>query len=321
MKHLTNLKERQILINHLRLSILWPFLAFLVCLNMGLNDLSAHEVKNENTGQEYSDLTIAIAAANPGDTLKLKGTFTGNFVIAQSLTLIGHHHATLDGNQSGTVLIVTGNATVVNLEHLTFQNGLSTTNPGGGIFNNAVTINLKHVEILHNIATVGGGIGSIAGTFTLDECKIHNNTSDEVGGGIVSFGGNNVISDTSISFNAAGLGGGLYNASGPNGPSVTSLNKVKLEGNFAAVSGGGIANVEASVLNVIESKIKENSAQQFGGGLYNAEDAIANFNDSKIIENNVVTPNGGGGIYSSGATFNLADTEVEHNIPNDITEA
>src|SRR5579884_1999271 len=55
-------------------------------------------------------LTNAIASANPGDTLSISGTCTGNFEINKNLTLVG---GTLDGTGfSGPVLTIDSGAVV-----------------------------------------------------------------------------------------------------------------------------------------------------------------------------------------------------------------
>lgn len=316
MKQLTNSDERKLLSSLWRLTVLWPFLVILSCFSLGFSHLHADEpeVTNENTGQVLYDLSAAIALASPGDTLLLKGTFIGNFLITKSLTLKGKHHATLDGNESGSVLTVAVPTTVLNLEHLRITNGLNTN--GGGLLNNGATVNLNHVKIYHNSAAVGGGIFNVQGTIVLDHCKIHNNIANQAGGGVASISGGNIISESKISYNIGGLGGGLYNSQN----SATTLNEVKFEGNYAGAFGGAIGNVTASILSVTDSKLKENTAVQFGGGLYNVDGSIANFNDSKIYENNSHIPDGGGGIFSSGATFDLFKTEVVNNLLNDITD-
>lgn len=316
MRQLTQSKESKSLAQQWRIAALWPFLVFLTMFMLGSHSLQAHASKviNENTGASYTDLAIAIAEASAGDILKLEGKFVGTFVIEQTLTLNGSHDATLDGGNAGPVVVVAGAGTAVNLRHLTIKHGLG--EDGGGIVNEGSALYLNDVEIHHNIAVGGAGIYNYEGFISLHGCKVHNNSAQEFGGGIANVAGGCDISDSTIKFNAAGVGGGLYNTDG----GVTNLYKVKIKGNFGELFGGGIYNSIYSVLNGYQSKILENSALEAGGGLYNIDDAVANLSHSKVTENFVNAANGGGGIFSNSATLTLEDTEVEDNIPNDITE-
>src|SRR5206468_3163562 len=102
-----------------------------------------------------------ITAASPGDTLKIKGTCLGNFTVDKNLTLQGNTTATLDGNDLGTVLTISGTPTV-HLIDLLITGGLSATN-GGGIDHAGGPLTLRRVTVQDNEAMSGGGIYSGAG--------------------------------------------------------------------------------------------------------------------------------------------------------------
>ena len=79
------------------------------------------------------NLQTAINSALPGSTLIVHGTCTGNFTIAQNLTLQGS--GTLSGTgHNGPVLTI--NSGTASVDNLTIENGIDTSSVGGGIFNN-----------------------------------------------------------------------------------------------------------------------------------------------------------------------------------------
>jgi nitrous oxidase accessory protein NosD len=152
-------------------------------------------VKNTSLGKRYgttsgSGLQTAIDAARPGNTIEVSGRCVGNFVIGQSLSLVGratdgYPVATLDGNRSGSVLRITAGAVAVT--------GFSVTN---------------------GAANDGGGIFVGFATVTLSSSSISLNTATRYGGGIYNSGTLNLVS-SSVTRNAAsavaGSGGGIYN--------------------------------------------------------------------------------------------------------------
>lgn len=300
------------------------------------------DVTNTRTHVVYSDLQNAIDAANSGDTLVIKGTQYGNFVVNKDLTLKGDKDAILDGSQTGTVLSVgTISNIVVYLERLTIQNGLA--NEGGGILNQA-TLNLSRVSVINNAANdIGGGIfndGTIAHLYVSDS-TIDNNTADSDGGGIYNNQGGLIVNFSEISYNKAidGNGGGVYSFIGI---SVVTVSESKIEYNTAlggdgggfyafgsetdfdnvkfkwnlAENGGGIFNTDGSVLHIAHSKFERNSASVRGGGLYN-DAGIINISHSEV-EHNRGTINGGGIFKVFDQELNLYKTEVKHNSPDNI---
>jgi nitrous oxidase accessory protein NosD len=70
-------------------------------------------------GGRYEALSTALAAARPGDVLRVSGAHRGNFTIETSLTLSGTGAAALDGGGSGTVLRIV--ADDVHVEGLTIS--------------------------------------------------------------------------------------------------------------------------------------------------------------------------------------------------------
>ncbi|MFF4042073.1 hypothetical protein [Streptomyces sp. NPDC001816] len=123
-----------------------------------------------------NDLQTAINNASSGDTLLVRGTCTGNFVIDRNLTLIGRRGAVLDGNQTGfTVRINSG--VQAQLTTLTITNGRADN--GGGIANLGGTLTVTRSTVRNNTATNnGGGINNeYPGTMTLNNSTVRNNAA------------------------------------------------------------------------------------------------------------------------------------------------
>jgi hypothetical protein len=106
----------------------------------------------------YADpLGTAIAQAEAGDTIKVIGTCHGNFAIDKDLSLAGRasekQAATLDGNQSGSVLTISGHVTVA-INNLTITHGAA--DAGAGILNSG-TLSLTNSTVSGNTSFFGGG--------------------------------------------------------------------------------------------------------------------------------------------------------------------
>ena len=72
---------------------------------------------------DTDSLSDAIAAASPGDTLKISGVCTGQFIVDKNLTLTGAPNAEIDGGGAGRPLTVFSFHTV-HLNHLTVTGGV-----------------------------------------------------------------------------------------------------------------------------------------------------------------------------------------------------
>lgn len=294
---------------------------------------------NQNTGQTYTDLNLAIVAANPGNTIRIDGTFVGNFSINKSLTLIGGEDAVLDGNHSGTTLYV-GNviSNLVEVINIKIQNGNGIN--GGGIANSA-SLTLRHVELVDNFAsTHGGGIfNDTDSSLTAINSLIHQNSATQRGGGIYTINGDLGVEGSEISDNSADNGAGIYvdhlmgysgvidsiisnNVAQSDGGGIYAdvnssfeLIDVEISGNEAR-DGAGIFKDGVGTAYIDNAYIYENFASREGGGLYNFSGST-NFNFSKIAHNEA-EEDGGGILTSAGAYLHLAVTEVEHNSPNNF---
>jgi hypothetical protein len=296
---------------------------------------------NQNTGVTYTDLQTAINDASSGNTIKVEGTFVGNFVINQSLILKGGKDAVLDGNQSGTTLAV-GNTSDVNVEviNIKIRNGNAAN--GGGIANSA-TLTLTHVEVVDNNATANGGgiFNDVDSLLTIFHSVISGNSATANGGGVFTTSAGLGVERTEFRNNTAGIGAGLHiadaiefcavfdsvftnNIAANEGGAVfvflNSINGAFVQVKFSeneAVFGGAIYKGGSNTLNIYQSKLHENFAATSGGGLFNDAPGSSNLTFTKVTHNEA--SDGGGIATVAGAFLQLAVSKVEHNSPDNIS--
>jgi predicted outer membrane repeat protein len=181
----------------------------------------------------------------------------------------------------------------------------------------AITLGLGTHEITHSTITrnrapeVGGGINLLAGTLTVSDSIISENTAF-LGGGIYvsrlsSVAATLTIRNSTIFGNVAVDGGGIAAAG------TISIKDSTIAQNSGG-RGGGILNYEGGTFAIKNSVITQNTASFLGGGIYNA--GVLTVKDSSITEN--VAASDGGGIYSFGTPPKLINTFVINNTPNDI---
>lgn len=285
-------------------------------------------------GCPYRSLQDAIDAASAGDTIRLCAeTYAGSFTIDRDLTLIGAGAARtrLDGEESGRVLHVTGDATVT-LQNLTITGGrvsgsVPPAGDGGGIYNHGAVI-LRGVSVTTNFAfTHGGGIYNSGGTLTLlDGSLVSDNTAFTGGGGLYSTGGLVTLSAGShVTRNDVFIsGGGIHQEVG----TLTLEQESRVTRNISVTSGGGIfvqdgtldlqsgsrvSGNEARVGGAIAveggtvtlgggSRLSDNEAAH-GGGIFGSGGQVTLQTGSRVSENKAVSS--GGGITTIGAAITL----------------
>ena len=205
------------------------------------------------------NLQTKIDNAPAGATLKVKGSCVGTFTIAKSLTLVGSLSATLDAQQEGTTLTITGTPTV-HLRRLRIVGGLSPLDGfgngrGGGISHAGGKLTLDAVTVTDNVAVgihaEGGGIFSDGGPLTIGNSHIVGNTlraSSGSPGSVLAFGagvssdGRLTIVDSSVSSNEA---------------SAISSAPVDIA-TWASVDGAAIYAASAAPLEITRSHINGN---------------------------------------------------------------
>lgn len=333
MQTLKKEPEGQLAIAKIKSFILWPCLSLLAIILFGTSFVHANdlpEIFNIESRERFTDLQIAINAANPGDTLVLKGKAIGNFIISKDLSLIGRSDAILDGGGVGTVLYVTtpfdtSPSIRVVLEKLTIRNGVASVMGGGGILNVNADLVILNSEIINNIAPFANGGGILNATIlipadvapltailTLVNTEVKENQTGMSGGGIANVGGFvNIRNESEINSNIANRsGGGIFNFTGH-----LSVTESEIAHNAAVLQGGGIENLGGSITTLVDVEMISNTARQ-AGGIFNGSGGIApsmiTISDSKLKGNN--TPSFGGGLFNaSGSTAIFISTEVTKN--------
>jgi hypothetical protein len=178
---------------------------------------------------------ITFATNLSGATILSSGTMTLN----KSLTIDASAlpgGITINGNQAGSVLLVT-NANVV-LTALTITNGnASAPGYGGGILN--------------------------AGVLTVNQCTLSGNSTTTFGGGILNNTGILVVNESTLTGNS-GPGGGIYNAEGG-----VTINQSTLTGNSdPSGQAGGIFNADQyGSITIFNSIVAGNTLPNISGGI------------------------------------------------------
>jgi hypothetical protein len=248
------------------------------------------------------------------DAIQLGGgphTFAcdGPTTVTTEATIVVDNDVILDGEGN---LIVDGDGS-----HQVFR----VTSPEDDVFRNTVAV-FRGITITGGYALASGGGILNGGDLTIDDCRIVENRSDDVGAGIYSFnfageGRGLDIMNSEISRNEGVLGAGIYA-----GGDVTVFNSTiednvgggiysgrtlrmrysTVRGNATEAAGGGIFNAGSAYIG--ESTISENEAQA-GGGVFNVGE-LQLF--SSTIEGN--TADEGGGIYGFDAERSVEDGDL-----------
>ena len=201
---------------------------------------------------------------------------------ADLLTLNGTGH-TLDGNQTGTVIVIRPGARV-DITNLTITGGAGSSGvevlagSGGGIYNNGF-LSITDSIIAGNAAVNGGGIANsgnegVNATLSLLRTTVTNNEASSTGGGIHSLGNYGsatlMIEDSNISDNHAESYGGGIATGGFGGTAETNILTATLAGNTAEYGGGVFnqGNGGAAWLSVEASTLSGNSAVASGGAIF-----------------------------------------------------
>ena len=256
------------------------------------------QVRNVNAALDYTDLQAAVNAANPGDTVRVRGVCFGNFSIDKDLTLVGRStqtvkKATLDGGNVGIVVSVS--SAVVSFKDLLITHG-NASDAGGGISNDGGNVTLRgRAQVSGNTAFYNGGgiVNFHDSTLTLNgSAQVNGNTvtfpPQGLGGGIYSAGTLTLNGSAQVNHNAGAYGGGIYNDG-----TLTLNGSAQVNGNTVTYDGGGIYIGSGTVILHDSSRVNRNAASGVGGGIYV----------------------GGGGGTLSGAT---AGVNVKLNNPDDI---
>ena len=184
----------------------------------------------------------------------------------------------------------------------------------------AVTVD--HVTVQHNKATAAvGGLGVTLGnfaTFAMRHSVIRANKAYEGAGLYLSTSSGAIplsitVDSTEIVGNHASLSGAIENRAGTDAVPVVVENSY-LHDNVADIYGGGIGNY--GVLHVDGSTLEGNTAAMNGGGVYDYEGGLATLTNTTLSANSATDT--GGGAYVEFFIHGLADVRfvnstLDHN--------
>lgn len=224
-------------------------------------------VKNVRTQVIVADLQTAVQAAEPGDTLRLRGV-CGAFSASQDISLVGP--ATLTWPECASCgpagILGTVSAGRVTLKDLTLTKG-SSTYYGGAILNFGTLILKGSTAVTDNLAEDGGG-------------GIYNE-------GLLIMKDSSSVSDNNLLY---GYGGGIWNVG-----TLIMTDGSRVMGN-AGVFGGGIYNA-GTVIMRDWSAVRANRGET-GGGVFNTGRLV--LKGASRITGNTAYGGTGGGIHSEG---------------------
>jgi len=246
-----------------------------------VTDLGSDEV--------YASLTGAIAAADSGALLSVRGVCTGDVTIDLDLTIVGIRPdgaaaPAIVGDGDGSVVTVNVGRTA-KIVGLTITGG--DAGSGGGIFVDRATLTLRDVTVRGNEAGGGGGIFVEAGTLHLR-------------------------GTTAIRSNSARFGGGVLQ----NGGLLEMRDSAAIRDNRAVTYGGGLLSNATTIDLSDGASIHHNRAGGDSG--YGAAGAFVDFGgtmtlrDSASVHHNS-TPSTGGGILVKGTLVIQDSASVHHN--------
>ena len=287
--------------------------------------------------KESPNLQSLINAANPGNTIQVKGVCVGPFTITKNLTVFGKPtksvpSPTLDGgfnantNPSPGPVLSVGPGVAASVRDLTIRHGAYPCTQQnqtlecdtGGVFNHG-TLALTRVIVRDNVGS-GIGNGAVVGfaSLSLTDSTLTANHAQFFGGGLATSSGTVTLTRTTVTGNVAGEdAGGISLAFGSQ--SVT-LNDSVVSHNTAGDQGGGIWNGADLILNGTTS-VDHNTATTDGGGIFNFKgtlggqftfDGDVELNDESQVSQNSAG-NSGGGLYNTGAATLNDDSSVHDN--------
>ena len=239
--------------------------------------------------------------------------------------------------QSGGAIAIAANDAQATLDGVTFTDNRA-RDSGGAVYTEGRT-QIQGGTLTENFAESGGGVYSsgFAATVQVTGSQISDNTALSAGGGIFIDLGNLILSDSTISRNAAlgfGLGGGLAIF----GFSESQIVRTTISGNTAergaglvmhgdatiadstfsqnsARDSGGAMTIQSGFVDIHQVTVSGNTARNIGGGIHHISNNPLLVANSTITGNRVLSPgiSLGGGLKSEG-TVTLIDSLVAGNL-------
>jgi hypothetical protein len=258
----------------------------------------------------------AVHITGPGDMNIAGGSVTGNTATREGGGL---------WNGSGTMIVdgvmIDGN----------IASGPAANDGGGGLFNNGGTLIVQNGTMITNnvadgAAGSGGGVfNEVNGVLTIMESTITGNTAVRAGGGIEDNAGAagsvtlvDVVLNNNSTGSSPGNGGGFHIT----GPGVATITGGTVNGNVAALEGGGLWNGTGTMLVdgvTIDGNVANGAlADQGGGGIF-AIGGTVTVQNGTVISNNMASGaagSGGGIMIDTTATLIIMNSTLHNNHAN-----
>jgi len=273
----------------------------------------------------YPTIQAAVNAASNGDMIIVSdGTYYENVNHSPSsgtkllhiYSASGPENTIIDGGANGSVVTLGYRSSTSTLSGFTITNGdASLSIGGGGIYIDMAQPTIDNCIITGNDAGTypGGGIfvNNSISDVTITNTTISNNTGGNGGGLYLPSGTNATISNVVFDQNTGDLGGAIYfNAT----DSTTSITESTFTGNFSTGAGGaffiqGVNGIKFSRCTITGNHADDN---QYGGGVLRTGNSTSN----TTFENCIIAGNYApvAGVFSvNGGAMTLINSTVADN--------
>ncbi|MFE5922269.1 hypothetical protein [Streptomyces sp. NPDC056468] len=161
----------------------------------------------------FGTLTLNYSVVHNNTSTRTGGGINNSGTLTVNYSVVRNNTTPEDGGgiENGGTLTV--NSSIVHSNTVTSAPGV-VADGGGGISNGFGTLTLSRSIVRNNHAEAGGGIDN-SGTTRLISSAVHNNSADGLGGGIRTLFDSTLTLDlSSVRFNSASAGGGIFNIGG-----------------------------------------------------------------------------------------------------------
>ncbi|MBX2978695.1 MAG: hypothetical protein KF905_05310 [Flavobacteriales bacterium] len=274
-----------------------------------------------------NDVAGMAGTPNPGNGGGLHATGASTIMITGGTVTMNRAGREGGGlwNAAGT-MTVDGVVVDNNVAH-----GPAAHDGGGGLFNNGGTLIVQNGTMITNnvadgAAGSGGGVfNEVNGVLTITGSTIMGNSAVRAGGGIEDNAGAagsvtlvDVILNNNMTGSAPGNGGGFHIT----GPGVATITGGTVNGNVAALEGGGLWNGTGTMLVdgvTIDGNVANGAlADQGGGGIF-AIGGTVTVQNGTVISNNMANGaagSGGGIMIDTTATLIIMNSTLHNNHAN-----